>query len=293
MNWWKDLRSKVKLNEPLKDHTTLKIGGPAKYFIEPKDIKHLKLLLNLLKGYKISFLIIGKGSNILVSDKGINAAVICLNSAAFKKVVRKNNYLHAGSAAALSQIIRIALKNSLSGVEFLTGIPGTLGGALIMNAGIPNEYIGDLVKDITVMDYRGNIKALAKKDIKFGYRSSNLTKYIILGARIKLIRKNRKEIKEKINRYLKRRIFTQELSWPSAGCIFKNPPGDSAGRLIDLCGLKKRRIKDAMVSEKHANFILNLGRAKTKDVLALMALMRKKVKNKFNITLEPEIKIWL
>ena len=301
MNWWKELKGKVKLGEPLKAHTTFKIGGPAKFFIEPKDTDDLKSLLNLLKRYKIPFLIIGAGSNILVSDKGVNAAVISLNSAYFKKIRFKDELLEVGSGICLSQIIFAAEKRGLAGLEFLIGIPGTVGGALVMNAGISKKLkikgvkaknIGELVKNVTVIDPKGNVKNINKNKIRFGYRSSNLSKYIILGCSIKTIKKSRKEIKKTIDRCLDYRLATQDLNWASAGCVFKNPSGDSAGRLIDLCGLKERKIGDAGISLKHANFILNRGNARSEDVFKLMDLMRKAVKDKFNLTLEREIKIW-
>jgi len=301
MNWWEELKGRVKLGEPLKAHTTFKIGGVAKFFIEPKDIDDLKLLLNLLKRYKIPFLIIGAGSNILVSDKGVNSAVVSLNSAYFKKIRFKNNCLEVGSGTLLSQVIFAAEKRGLAGLEFLIGIPGTVGGALIMNAGISEKLkikelkvrnIGELVIDVTVIDRRGNVKNINKNKINFGYRSSNLSKYIILGCSLKTTKKSRKEIKKTIDRCFNYRLTTQDLNWASAGCVFKNPYGDSAGRLIDLCGLKERKIGDAGISLKHANFILNHGNARSEDVFKLMDLMRKAVRDKFNITLEHEIKIW-
>lgn len=292
MNWWKELRGRVKLNEPLENYTTLKIAGRAKFFIEPKDINDLKLLLSLLRRYKIPLRIIGAGSNILVSDKGVDAAVIRLDSPYFNRLSLKNGYLEVGSGVGLNEVVLATQRRGLSGVEFLAGIPGTIGGALAMNAGIPQANIAQTVKDITVMDYYGNIKTLNKKDIKFSYRSSHLSRYIILSARLKLVKKNKRKIKDEINKYLNYRHITQDLSLPSCGCIFKNPRGDSAGRLIDLCGLKGKRIGDAFVSLKHANFILNLGNAKAGDVFKLMDLIKKKVKKRFNVTLEPEIKIW-
>lgn len=292
MNWQRVLKGKVKIKEPLKDHTTFKIGGPAKYFVEPKDIADLRLLLNLLKKYKMPFLVIGAGSNILVSDKGINALVLHLNSPYFKRINFKDNFLLGSSGVMLNQIVRATEWHGLSGAEFLAGIPGTLGGALVMNAGAHKQCIGDLVENVMVMDYNGNIKILNKKDIKFQYRQSNLSKYIILSASLKLIKKNKQEIKNKINRYLDYRKHKLDLSYPSAGCIFKNPPGYYAARLIDSCGLKGKRIRDAFISTKQANFILNLKNARARDVLQLMDLMKRKVKDKFDITLEPEIKIW-
>jgi len=167
-----------------------------------------------------------------------------------------------------------------------------VGGALAMNAGIAVKSIGDLVRDATVMDYAGNIKTLNKKNIRFGYRESDLSKYIILSTRIRLVKKNKERIKDEIVKYISYRKLTQDLSKPSAGCIFRNPAGDSAGRLIDLCGLKGKRIGGAAVSLKHANFILNLKEASSGDVCKLMGFIRKKVDSRFNINLTPEIKIW-
>ncbi|MBU4346131.1 MAG: UDP-N-acetylmuramate dehydrogenase [Candidatus Omnitrophica bacterium] len=292
MSWWKDLRGKIRLNEPLKKHTTFKVGGRAKFFIEPRDIEGLKSAFNLLKRHKVPFLIIGAGSNILASDKGLDHAVICLNAPCFKRLFFNGDYLQAGSAAMLKQVVLQAQRHGLSGSEFLGGIPGTIGGALVMNAGIPEARIADLIKDVTVLDGQGKIKILNKKNIEFGYRRSGLSKYIILHARLKLFKKNKQQIKDKTDRYLNYRRLTQDLSLPSAGCAFKNPRGRSAGRLIDLCGLKGTRIGGASISLRHANFILNFKNASAKDILRLMGLIKKRVKAKFNITLEPEIKIW-
>ncbi|MDD4980408.1 MAG: UDP-N-acetylmuramate dehydrogenase [Candidatus Omnitrophica bacterium] len=306
MNWHRCFKGKIKSGEPLKRHTTFKIGGKARFFVEPEDTDDLKLLLSLRN--KIPLYVIGKGSNILASDKGTSGIVLRLSAPAFKKLSCCGKYLEAGSGVLLTKALLFAGGHGLSGMEFLAGIPGTLGGALAMNAGIsekipnpksqiPNRKtktrsIGDLVEDVIVMDYNGNIKALPKKDIKFSYRESGLAKYIILSARLKLARGNKTKIQERIKKYINYRKGTQDLTGPSAGCVFRNPEGDSAGRLMDLCGLKGRRVEDACISSKHANFILNLGDGKAGDVLKLMDLARRKVKDRFNIILKPEIKIW-
>jgi len=292
MNWQKSLKGKVKTQESLKRHTTFKIGGPAKIFFEPRDIEGLRSALNLSKKNRIPILVIGAGSNILVSGNGLEAIVLRLNAPGFKKIIFKHNRLEAGSGAFLSQIVRKAGELGLSGAESLWGIPGTVGGALIMNAGVRGEDIADLVEDVRVMDYNGNIKILNKSDIKFGYRKSDLAKYIILSATLNLVKCDKKKVKARITKYLAYRRDTQDLSLPSAGCVFKNPKGHSAGRLIDLCGLKGKRVGNACISFKHANFIVNLGNARAKDVLKLMALAKREVRRKFNIDLEPEIKIW-
>ncbi len=292
MSWSKNLKGKIRLKEPLNRHTTFKIGGPAGFFIEPIDAADLKLLLASAKKYKIPILVIGAGSNILISDKGIRGIVLRLNAALFRRIFIKRNCLEAGSGTTLRQLIKLTQEHGLSGVEFLAGIPGTLGGALAMNAGAWGKNIGDLLQKATVMDYNGNIKIVSKKDMRFGYRKSSLAKYIILSASIKLIKENKKEIKDNIKKYLECRRNRQDASLPNAGCIFKNPHRISAGRLIDLCGLKGKRVGGAVVSLRHANFILNYKRAHARDVIKLMALIKKRVKHKFNINLEPEIKIW-
>lgn len=293
MNWWKGLKGRVKLKEPLKNHTAFKIGGPAKYFIEPKDIDDLKLLLGLLKRYKITFFVIGAGSNILINDRGIEGAVLHLNSPYFNRIHFMNEpAVEVGSGLMLNRVILAAKKRGLSGLEFLAGIPGTVGGALVMNAGIPKKNIADLVETVTVMDYNGRIKTLDRNQARFEYRSSNLSRYIILSALMRLFKKERGEIEDEINSYLKYRRLSQDLSHPSAGCVFKNPREYPAGKLIDLCGLKGKRMGGACISEIHANFIINPGNAKAVDVLKLMDYTRKKVEDKFNIDLKPEIKIW-
>lgn len=294
MNWLRFLKAKVKFKEPLKKHTSFKVGGACDYFIEPKDIYDLKLLIKSLKRNKIPFRVLGLGSNTLVCDKGVKGAVIHLGNPCFKKIFVKNNFIDAGAGSHLNKLIKAAVKHGLAGLEFLSGIPGTVGGALIMNAGRAGELpgFGSLVETVTTIDYCGNIRTLKKKDLKFGYRKSNLSKQIILSVRLKLMKKEKMEIQLNLSRYIHYRKATQDLSRPSAGCIFKNPPDSSAGRLIDLCGLKERRIGDAVVSGKHANFIVNDGSAKALDILKLMNLIRKEVKKRFNLNLEPEVEIW-
>lgn len=301
MKWWKPLKGRVKIKEKLNRHTTLRIGGPAGFFIYPEDAADLKLLLNLLKRGKMPFLLIGAGSKILASDKGFRGVVISLDSPYFKEIRCRGNYLEAGAAVELAKLLSVTEKLSLSGAEFLAGIPATIGGALVMNAGISRRTkdakikrldISQLVTEVTVMDYNGNIKRLKRKEINFGYRSSSLSECIVLSARLKLRKKDKRQIAQYLKEYLDYRKSTQDPSWLSAGCVFKNPKGYSAGRLIDLCGLKGKKIGGASVSMRHANFIVNRGGAKSGDILRLMALISEKVRLKFNIELEPEIKIW-
>lgn len=288
------LKGKVIFDEPLKEHTTFKIGGEAQFFIEPCNINDLRLLILLVKRYKMPIFLIGGGSNVLVGVRGLRGIVLHLGSLAFRNIYNnRRNCLKAGSGLTLTHLIRVARERSLSGAEFLAGIPGTVGGALAMNAGAWGKNIGDLVEEVRVMDYNGKQKKLTKKEIKFGYRKSSLAKYIILNATFKMLKKNKEEIKKNIKRYLAYRRNTQDTSLPNAGCIFKNPPRQgAAGKLIDLCGLKGKSVGGACVSGLHANFILNRKQARSGDVLKLMELIKKRVKRKFNIDLEPEIKIW-
>jgi len=292
MNLWKGLRARVSLEEPLRFHTSFKIGGPARFFIEPRDTAALKLLLSRAKKYAMPVLVIGAGSNILASDDCIEAVVLRLNSGSFKAVSCRTDRIDAGGGVTLAELIQTAKRNGLSGIEFLAGIPGTVGGALVMNAGAWGKDIADSVEKVKVMDYNGKMKILPREKIKFGYRKSSLDRFIVLNATFKLAKGKREEIELLIRRYLRQRKDTQDASLANAGCIFKNPLGDSAGRLIDLCSLKGKRIGNAVISKRHANFILNCGKARSQDVLKLMGLIRCRVRNKFGINLQPEIKIW-
>ncbi|MFA5287018.1 MAG: UDP-N-acetylmuramate dehydrogenase [Candidatus Omnitrophota bacterium] len=290
MNWQKSL--KVKRNQLLKNKTTFKIGGRADFFSEPKGPKELSLVVGRAKENNLPVFVIGAGSNLLISDEGVRGLVIKLNSVYFNNISLKGNCIEAGSGVMLSKLIQFAKSKSLSGFEFLAGIPGTLGGALAMNAGCWGKSIGDLVREVEVLDYAGNIKIIKGKEIKFAYRKTNLGNYIILSAVLKLKKSSREAIVRNVKEYILKRKNTQDLTFPNAGCIFKNPQSLSAGRLIDLCGLKGKGIGSAFVSDKHANFILNKGNAKSEDALRLMRLIKARVRNRFRVNLEPEIKIW-
>ncbi len=336
MRWPKSLNNKIKLRVKLADHTTFKIGGPARFFFEPDSLKELQEVLALAKNKGIAVFILGAGSNILVSDLGLDGLVIKLSGRDFKFLRINGAYLQAGCGLKLNQLLIRAKNKSLSGFEFLAGIPGTLGGALMSNAGAWGKSIGDLVEELLVLDYNGKIKLLKKRQFKFSYRKSNLHKYIIVSAKLKLAPGKQDEIVLLISRLLRQRARTQENNLPNAGCIFKNPTKDRwpvalamgsqttalqpvalatgsqttalqpvalaiggqttahwpAGKLIDACGLKSKSSGDAVISKVHANFILNRGRAKSKDVLSLMHLMREEVKRRFKVNLEPEIILW-
>ena len=296
MAWSKSLKRKAEFSQPLKNLTTFRIGGAARSFYRPKSLSQLKQLVKYLRGREQKILVLGAGSNILVSDRGVDAAVIKLDAPAFGRIKKEGVFVEAGAGKALAQLIAYCRDKGLSGLEFMAGIPGTVGGALAMNAGIAykgnNPAIGDLVESVKVLDYNSNLKILGRAKFKFGYRSSNLSRYIILSARLKLSPKNKRAVANDVSGFLRRRQAVQDYSRPNAGCVFKNPPGDSAGRLIDACGLKGCRAGGAAVSLRHANFILNADRARCQDVLALIRLIKKEVRNKYGVSLRTEIKIW-
>lgn len=292
MYWYKSIKGKVRLSEPLSKHTSFKIGGPAKYFIEPTDYRDLQSVLLLLKKRRIPFSVIGSGSNILASDKGVERAVLHLGSACFKRLKIKGNLIEAGAGVRLSELVVRSRRKGLAGFEFLAGIPGSVGGSLVMNAGAWGENLGDLVEKVKIMDYNGKIGILNIRDLKFGYRKSSLSSYIVLEAVLRFSKAERREVQKRIRENFSRRRGSQDLGVSSAGSVFINPPKRFAGALIEACGLKGRSCRGAMISRKHANFILNRRGANSSDVLKLMDLAIKKVKAKFGIELRPEIKIW-
>ena len=285
---------KVYFDELLSRHTTFHIGGPASLFIKAQDKKELKSLLSILPKTATPYYILGGGSNLLVGDKGVDGVVIKLEGT-FTEVAFKKETLLAGAGVELAPLRREACKRGLSGLEFTAGIPGTVGGAIIMNAGIsPTENMGKLVKRVEIMDKTGKIKWLLPKAIDFGYRHSSLPRgAIVLQAELRLKKAPLPSIRKKLRVLWDKKKETQPLAEKSAGCIFKNPPGQSAGALIEKAGLKGKSCGGAAISTVHANFIINRGGAKAKDVLKLIEKVKSKVFNKFGITLEPEIKIWL
>ncbi|PIQ90815.1 MAG: UDP-N-acetylenolpyruvoylglucosamine reductase [Candidatus Omnitrophica bacterium CG11_big_fil_rev_8_21_14_0_20_41_12] len=292
MLWPKNLSKKIKTKTKLANLTSFKIGGPAKFFFEPADIKSLQRVLALAWRSGIKVFILGSGSNVLVSDSGVDGLVIRLTAKVFRANHAQGTCIIAGGASKLSQLILFAQKKGLTGLEFLAGIPGTLGGALAGNAGAWDRSIGKLVKQVDVLDYRGIPRIINYKELKFAYRKSNLDKCVIISATLRLQAADRNSIVQKIKDYLLKRSKTQDHRLPNAGCIFKNPGRNLAGALIDKCGLKGKARGGASVSRTHANFILNSHQAKSGDVLALMDLIQKKIKSRFKVKLKPEIKIW-
>ena len=274
-------------------HTSIKAGGAAFVWIEPGSLKQLCRLLKDAKNLGISVFTIGEGCNIIVGDKGISEICVKLNSPCFKKIEFNGTSVKAGAAASLARLLALASKRSLGGYEFLAGIPGSVGGAVFGNAGAQKESISSLLTGLELITPDGKIKKAKKKNLKFGYRCSSLGGNIITAAKFRFKRKSKKSAKSLLKKNLINKRQSQDYTAPSAGCIFKNPDNlkISAGELIDACGLKGKTCGGAQVSCRHANFIINKNNARPKDILFLIRLMKKRVKETYAIDLEEEVKI--
>ena len=278
-------------NEPMAKHTSYGIGGPAQAYITPSDQNDLKQILIFAKDNNINTFFAGSGSNLLVADEGFEGIVITLGKS-FTKLSIDGNHLEAEVGVMLGKIVKETIKRNLTGMESMIGVPGTLGGALIMNAGAFGGEISNCLDIIKVMLMNGETKIYQKDDIDFSYRNSTFPKdEILLSASFNLIEKSADEIQYDRAKASKGRKDTQPLRFRSAGSVFKNPKTDlAAGYLIDKAGLKGSRIGDAEISTKHANFFINHGKAKAKDVVDLILLAKKTVLEKFDVNLELEIK---
>jgi len=276
-------------NEPMAKYTTFKIGGPAEYFAIVKTKKDLIKLTQICQMQNIPLFVFGGGSNILVSDWGIKGVVVCNKTATIEH--KDKNFVEADSGAMLSSLIRFCAEKKLSGLENFSGIPGSVGGALWINTHFLNFLIGDYVESGEIIDERGNVLKLARKDFHFGYEQSLLKerKIYLLSATFKLSAGKREIIEKRTREILKLRCTKHPLKHPSAGSVFRNPSLMPAGKIIEEAGLKGKKIGQAQVSEKHANFIVNLGGAKADDVLELISICQKEVFRKFKVRLEPEI----
>ncbi len=293
------LLSKIKgivlRNERLSNHTSIGIGGPADYLIIPEDVDDVRRVMTFSTEGEINFLFLGQGSNVLIGDDGFRGIVLKfsegrgLQSVCFLDSFR----MEVQAGTPLKRLINVSQERGLSGLEFAIGIPGSLGGAIWTNAGANSHAIGSIVERVTVIKEDGEIKELSDKEIEFSYRYSTFQdkKWFIWKAVLRLEPSTPSEIAKKVRIFWEKRK-KQPFSYPSAGCVFKNPPGDFAGRLIEQAGCKGLVIGGAKVSESHANFIVNIGGAKAKDVLQLMEIIRERVKEKFGIELEPEIAIY-
>ena len=279
------------MNESLKKHTTYGIGGPADLMIFPKSKQDLIKVIEIINENKIQLTILGSGSNVLVSDNGIRGAVISLKNS-LKQVEVDDNILYAECGTMLGKIVKHAVKNNLIGLENLNGVPGTLGGALIMNAGAWGGEISENLIHVEIMNSKNEIQKIQKKDLNFSYRQSSFNKDdILLSAKFNLQKADKDVIKDNFIEAQSGRKKSQPLNKRSAGSLFKNPKNNSAGKLLDEAGLKGFSIGDAKISEKHANFFINDGDASSRDMLMLIKKAHKEVKDKFNVNLSLEVKL--
>lgn len=286
-----EIRGGVRFKEPLAFHTSLRLGGPADIFVMPQDVDDIRHAVSFAEKECLPVEVIGGGNNLLVKDRGVRGVVLKLEGC-LGRVEFHGEEAVAGAGAGLSALIREAMSLSLGGIECLVGIPATIGGALSMNAGTPDGAIGDFVSAVYFLHPDGTLGELKPGATTFGYRLFSFPSgAILVGARLRLHRRPQAEVQREIKQRLKHKKTTQPLALASAGCVWKNPSGDHAGRLIEKVGLKGKRLNGAEVSAKHANFIVNRGGATAADVLALMQLMRERVSAQFGITLEPEIRI--
>ncbi len=281
----------VKTGAPMEMHTTFRVGGPADYFVLPETKEELRETVLLCRREEMPYYILGNGSNLLVSDKGYRGVIIQVFKS-MNKIRADGNCIHAQAGALLSAIAARALEKSLKGFEFASGIPGTLGGACVMNAGAYGGEMKQVLKQGTVLDSEGNILAIPSEDLEMGYRTSIIAKegHIVLEAVIELEEGNEEEIRSLMEELKNKRVEKQPLEYPSAGSTFKRPEGYFAGKLIQDSGLRGFSVGGAQVSEKHCGFVINKDHATAADIAELMRRVSQCVEEKFGVALEPEVK---
>lgn len=283
----------VRYDEPLKSHTTFKIGGNCIALIEPREISDIIEAVKICRKNSIKFFVIGNGSNLLVPDEGYNGVIIKLKSE-FSKIEVEGDYLIVNSGAKLSEVYTVAYENSLTGFEFASGIPGTISGAIYMNAGAYGGEMKDIVESVEVLDLDNfELRELKNEELEFSYRKSIIQRknYIVTTIKLKLQKGNKEEINAVYEDLRERRNSKQPLNFGSAGSTFKRPEGHFASKLIEDAGLKGYHINDAWVSEKHSGFIVNKGNASFKEVMELIEYVQKVVFEKFGVKLETEVRI--
>ena len=292
MNIFNGLEEIVETDYPLAKRTWYGLGGAADYFIRPKTVKQLKEVVRRCTNNNIRIYAMGFGSNLLISDEGLRGAVIKLEAEQFAQMEFDGEEVTAWAGAELSKLVLTCVEKGLSGIEALTGIPGSVGGAVKMNAGGNFGDFGSSVETVTLMDSDGNVFEKSKPELVFDYRRTNITAKFILSARLKLNESDSEQIMRTVKEIWIYKKNNQPLNTKNSGCIFRNPQGGSAGALIDRAGLKGLRIGGAVVSEKHANFIIAEKECTSNDVMKLIETIKEKVKEQFDVELELEVEIW-
>lgn len=277
-------------NEPMSKHTTFRIGGEAACFVKISSTEQLKKLIPYLKQVEVPYFILGNGSNLLVGDRGYDGVILQLKEK-FSQIEVEGNLLHAKAGALLSQVAQCAMEHSLAGLSYASGIPGTVGGGVMMNAGAYGGEMKQVVEQVSVLDDEGEILVLDNETMEFGYRSSIIKDrhFIVLEVSFRLKEGNKEEIRREMEELAEKRREKQPLNYPSAGSTFKRPQGYFAGKLIMDAGLRGYSIGGAGVSEKHCGFVVNKGNATAADVSEVIAEVRERVKDKFGVTLEHEV----
>lgn len=292
MSSFEDFREITRRDEILAPYTWLKIGGPAQYLMRPRTREELIAVVRLCHKEHVAIHVLGGGSNLLVRDEGVSGVVLQLDAAAFSQVTVAGHLVTAGAGALLSHAIASSVREGLAGLDALVGIPGTIGGALHGNAGGKSGDIGQFVRSVEVLTAAGEPRVRKGEELSFSYRSSSLNELILMSAEFELLREDADEITRRMRKLWIMKKATQPLTFQSAGCIFKNPRGMSAGLLIDQAGLKGTRIGNAEISDRHANFIVTHPGATARDVFRLIDLARSKVGEQFGVELDLEVQIW-
>ncbi len=281
----------IQLEVPLAPLVGYRVGGPADALAKPRTREQLQEILRFCSRYQVPFFILGQGANVLIADEGVPGVVIQLHRCCHE-LVSERTRVYAGTGRLLSDLVFFCETHGLAGLELLSGIPGTVGGALRMNAGAFGREIGDKVETIEAFDKTGRLMTISKKEAGFGYRRADgIQDKILLGAWLQLESGDPETLRQTRETILQRRAEKQPLEYPSCGSVFKRPPGDYAGRLIEAAGLKGFRIGNAQVSEKHANFIVNLGNATARDIFNTIQAVQEKVYQQFGVWLELEVKL--
>jgi UDP-N-acetylmuramate dehydrogenase len=292
MSFPEDFADITRQDEPLAPHTWLKVGGPAQFFVEPRNVDELAAVVRACHEQGIKVRLLGDGSNLLVRDEGVSGAVIRLPREHFSAVSIDGTTIRAQAGALLSHVITQAVRAGLAGLEILTGIPGTIGGALHGNAGGKGGDLGQFVSEATVLTATGETFVRSEDELTFAYRTSSLDELVILDAAFELTPDDPDEIARRMRKIWITKKASQPLSHQSAGCIFKNPRGQSAGQLIDRAGLKGTRVGGAEISDRHANFVVTDEHARAEDVIRLIELARSRVSERFGVEFELEVQIW-
>ncbi len=292
MSLFAGLESIVKENVPLSQYTWFQLGGPARYFVEPTSKEQLLEVIKRCQDNGLRIYVLGNGSNLLVADKGVDGVVIRLSNENFSRISTDGNKVTVGGGARLSGLLRECARNGLGGLECIAGIPGTVGGAVRINAGGRFGDIGSICESVKLMDSSGYEFQWQRTDIFFGYRMTNIMAKFILEADFHLIPDDPENIGKMIKEVWMLKKTSQPMDAPNAGCIFKNPRAMSAGAIIDKAGLKGTRIGGAYISDRHANFILAEKGTVSQDVFDLIELIREKMRERFDVDLELELEIW-